>query len=62
MTLRYTTGFEGYVGDLLYDGETFIFLTEESVIDERVRQIAADPERIRKWNEYQASTVPAAEG
>src|SRR5437867_3664966 len=57
VTLRYTTGFEGYVGDLLYDGEKFTFLTEQSVIDERVRQIAADPEGIRQWNEYRASTL-----
>ena len=41
--LRYTTRHEGYVGDLLYDGENFTFLTEQSVMDERVRQIAADP-------------------
>lgn len=57
VTLRYTTGFGGYVGDLLYDGEKFTFLTEQSVIDERVRQIAADPEGIRQWNEYRASTL-----
>ena len=57
VTMRYTTGFEGYVGDLLYDGEKFTFLTEQAVIDERVRQIAADPEGIRQWNEYRASTL-----
>lgn len=57
VTLRYTTGFGGYVGDLLYDGEKFTFLTEQSVIDEHVRQIAADPEGIRQWNEYRASTL-----
>jgi hypothetical protein len=57
VTLRYTTGFGGYVGDLVYDGEKFTFLTEQSVIDERVRQIAADPEGTRQWNEYRASTL-----
>ena len=57
MTLRYTTGFGGFVGDLLYDGEHFTMLTDQSVIDERVRQIAADPEGIRQWNEYRASTL-----
>jgi hypothetical protein len=57
VTLRYTTGFEGYVGDLLYDGEKFTMLTEKSVIDERVAKIAADPEGIRQWNEYRASTL-----
>src|SRR6202035_3518904 len=53
VTLRYTTGHEGYVGDLLYDGKDFTFLTEQSVMDERVRKIAEDPERMRKWNEHQ---------
>src|SRR5713101_6804421 len=57
VTLRYAAGFEGTVGDLLYDGEKFTFLTEQSAIDERVRQIAADPEGIRQWNEYRASTL-----
>jgi hypothetical protein len=57
ITLRYPTGFEGYVGDLLYDGEKFTFLTEQSVMDERVRRIAAEPEGIRQWNEYRASTL-----
>ena len=57
VTLRYTTGFEGYVGDLLYDGDNFTLLTAETVIEERVRQIAADPEGIRQWNEYRASTL-----
>jgi phosphate uptake regulator len=61
ITLRYPTGFEGYVGDLLYDGEKFTFLTEQSVMDERVRRIAADPERERKWNEYRASALQAGE-
>ena len=56
VTLRYATGFGGYVGDLLYDGEKFKFLTEQSVIEERVRQIAADPKGNRQWNEYRAST------
>ena len=61
VTLRYDKGDEGYIGDLLYDGEKFTFLTEQSVIDERARKIANDPEGIRKWNEYRASTLPAAE-
>jgi hypothetical protein len=57
VTLRYPTGHEGYVGDLLYDGETFTFLTEQSVMDERKRKIADDPEGIREWNEYRDSTL-----
>ena len=61
VTLRFTTGHEGYIGDLLYDGEEFTFLTEKSVMDERANQIANDPERQRKWNEYRASTLSAAE-
>jgi hypothetical protein len=61
VTLRYPTGHEGYVGDLLYDGEQFTFLTEQSVRDERVRRIAEDPERVRKWHEYRDSTLRARE-
>ncbi len=57
VTLRYDKGDEGYIGDLLYDGENFTFLTEQSVMDERARKIADDPEGIRKWNEYRASTL-----
>jgi hypothetical protein len=59
VTLRFPTGYEGTVGELLYDGEGFTMLTETAVIDERVRQIAADPEGIRQWNEYRASTLPS---
>lgn len=62
VTLRYPTGHEGYVGDLLYDGKEFAFLTPPEVINQRVEQIAADPERQRKWDEYRASTLPPGEG
>lgn len=62
VTLRYPTGHEGYVGDLLYDGKEFTFLTPAGVIDERVRQIGEDPERMRKWNEYRSSALPAGDG
>jgi hypothetical protein len=62
VTLRYPTGHEGYVGDLLYDGETFTFLTEQAVMDERVRRVAEDPERMRKWNEYRASSLHPGRG
>ncbi len=37
VTLRYPTGHEGYVGDLLYDGKDFTFLTEKSIMDERLQ-------------------------
>jgi hypothetical protein len=57
VTLRHPTGHEGYVGDLFYDGKEFRMLTEESAIDERVRQITADPEGIRRWDEYRASSL-----
>jgi hypothetical protein len=60
--LRYPTGHEGYVGDLLYDGERITELTSREVMKERSRKIAADPERLRQWNEYRASTLPAREG
>jgi hypothetical protein len=61
VTLRYGMGDEAYIGDLLYDGEIFTFLTEESVRNERADQLANDPERIRKWNEFRASTLYANE-
>jgi hypothetical protein len=62
VTLRYPTGHEGYIGDLLYDGKDFEFLTPDEVRDARVKQIAADPEGVRIWNEYRASTLPAGKG
>jgi hypothetical protein len=62
VTLRYPTGHEGFVGDLLYDGKEFSFLTPAEVRRERINKIAADPERTRKWNEYRASTAQAGEG
>jgi hypothetical protein len=57
VTLRYPTGHEGYVGDLLYDGKEFRLLTGPSLVHERVRQIAADPDGIREWKEYRASPL-----
>jgi hypothetical protein len=59
--LRYPTGFEGYLGDLLYDGEQITELTDLELMRERAKQIAADPEGIRQWNEYRASTLPPGE-
>jgi hypothetical protein len=61
VTLRYDKGDEGYVGNLLYDGEAFTFLTDPSVMDERVRRIAEDPDRLRRWNEYRATTLHPGE-
>jgi hypothetical protein len=61
MTLRYAAGHEGYIGDLLYDGEQFTFLTEQSVMDQRAQEIAEDPEELRKWDEYRASTLHPGE-
>jgi hypothetical protein len=57
--LRYPTGHEGYLGDLLYDGKKFTELTERADMKKRAKQIAADPKGIREWNEYRASTVRA---
>jgi len=57
VTLRYAVGHEGYIGDLLYDGEQFTFLTEQSVMDQRAQEIAEDPAELRKWDEYRASTL-----
>jgi hypothetical protein len=56
--LRYPTGHEGYLGDLLYDGKVVTELTDRDVMRQRAREIAADPERLRKWNEYRASALP----
>jgi hypothetical protein len=56
--LRYPTGFEGYLGDLLYDGEKITELTELNLMKERARQIAADPEGLRQWNEYRSAILP----
>lgn len=53
--LRYPTGHEGVVGDLIYDGKEFTLLTSDEIINERVRQIATDPEGIRQWNEYRTA-------
>jgi hypothetical protein len=57
VTLRYGAGDEAYIGDLLYDGDDFTFLTEQSVMDARAQKIAADPERIRQWNERRTPTL-----
>lgn len=59
VTLRHPTGHEGYIGDLLYDGQEFEFLTPSDVRKERAQQIALDPEGIRLWNEFSRS-APAA--
>ena len=61
INLRYPTGFEGYLGDLLYDGTRFTELTDRELMRERARQIAADPEGVREWNEYRAATLRAGE-
>ncbi|MCI0680471.1 MAG: hypothetical protein L0Y71_00080 [Gemmataceae bacterium] len=55
--LRYPTGHEGYLGDLVYDGTKIAELTNLALMRERAKQIAADPERERKWYEHRASTV-----
>jgi hypothetical protein len=41
--LRAPSGHEGYLGDLLYDGQRFTELTDVALMRERGRQIAADP-------------------
>jgi hypothetical protein len=59
--LRYPTGFEGEIGELLYDGAEFTFLTPPDVRRQRAQKIAEDPEAIRQWNELQASALPPGE-
>src|SRR5207247_72536 len=41
VNLRYPTGFEGYLGDLIYDGARITELTDLELMRERARQIAA---------------------
>jgi hypothetical protein len=60
--LRFPTGYEGYLGDLSYDGTKFTQLTDPIVMQQRAQQIADDPERERRWREYQASCLPPREG
>jgi len=59
--LRYPTGFEGEIGELLYDGREFTFLTPPDVRQERAQRIADDPEGIRQWNELRASSLWSGE-
>ena len=59
VTLRYPTGHEGYIGDLLYDGKTFSCLSSDDVMTERARQIESDPALQREWDAYRASTLSA---
>jgi hypothetical protein len=61
VNLRYPTGHEGYLGDLLYDGTKITELTDLEVMRQRAIQIADDAERQRKWNASLASAGPVAE-
>ena len=60
--LRYPTGHEGYLGDLLFDGERITELTDLELMRQRGREIAADPARQRKWDEYRAANPSPGEG
>ena len=53
--LRYPTGHEGYLGDLLFDGERISELTDLELMRQRGRAIAADPALQREWDEYRAA-------
>ena len=57
--LRYPTGFEGYLGDLLYDGRQFIQLTDQEIMRKRARRIETDPALQQEWDEYRAATLRA---
>jgi hypothetical protein len=59
VNLRYPTGFEGYLGDLLYDGAKITELTDLGLMRERARQNAADPEGRRQWDELKAAALRA---
>ncbi len=58
VVLRYPTGHEGELGELLFDGKNFTPLTARPLMDERARKIAADPALKRAWNEYRGPSVP----
>lgn len=47
--LRYPTGQECYLGDLLYDGKKFLELTARQIMRERAKEFA-DSQRARKGN------------
>ena len=57
VNLCFPTGFEGYLGDLIYDGTRFTELTDLELMRERARQIAADPEGRRQWDELKAAAL-----
>ena len=58
--LRYPTGHEGYLGDLVYDGERVTELTDLELMRRRGREIAADPARQREWEAYLAANPSPA--
>ncbi len=60
--LRYLTGHEGYLGDLSYDGTKFTQLTDPDLMQQRAQEIADDPQRERKWREYQTSGLSSGKG
>ena len=53
--LRYPTGHEGYLGDLVFDGERVTELTDLELMRQRGREIAADPALQREWEAYLAA-------
>ena len=59
--LRYPTGHEGYLGDLLFDGERVTELTDLELMRQRGREIAADPARQREWEAYLAANPSPGE-
>ena len=59
--LRYPTGHEGYLGDLLFDGERISELTDLELMRQRGRAIAADPARQREWDEHLAANPSPGE-
>lgn len=61
VNLRYPTGFEGYLGDLLVEGDQIIELTDLDTMRERARRIEADLEGAQRWHEYRDSVSAAGE-
>ena len=53
--LRYPTGHEGYLGDLLFDGTRIVELTDVELMRQRGRVIAADPALQMEWEAFLAA-------
>ena len=61
VVLRYPTGYEKELGELLFDGKDFAVVTPRSLMNQRAQKIADDPTLHQEWNDYRGSSLPARE-